>query len=103
MSETGTSDKTMSEKDCLDPVEFADLFGQIFDCGDRPPRVEVRPAEPKLSDEPEPSSSWGTVVLLAIAGGLLILLALAWEVLLPLAFLMGWWMLNIWVMLSRLD
>ncbi len=92
----------MSGRDYLDPDEFADLYGQIFDRSDRPPRNEVRPAEPEPSDEPEPSPL-GRVVLIAMASGLLLLLVLAWEVILPLAFLIGWGVLNIWVMLGGRD
>ena len=92
----------MNKKDYLDPDEFADLFAQIFDRSVRPPRLEGRPAEPELS-EPDRSPLWGRLVLIAIASGLLLLVVLAWEVLLPLAFLMGWGVLNIWVMLGGLE
>lgn len=95
--------ETMSGKDSVDTDEFADLFGQIFDRSDRPLRNEVRSAESELSDEPEPSPLWGGVVLIVMASGLLPLVVLAWEVLLPLAFLIGWGLLNIWVMFDGLD
>ena len=93
----------MNEKDYFDLDELPNLFGPIFDRSDRPPRVDVRPEKPELADEPESLPLWGRVVLLAMAGGLLLLVGLAWEVLLPLALFMGWWMLNIWVMFGGLD
>lgn len=93
----------MSEKDYFDPDELPNLFGPIFDRSDHPARIEVRPAKPELTDEPEPLQVWGRVVLLAMAGGLLLLVVLAWEVLLPLALFMGWGILKLWVTFGGRD
>lgn len=93
----------MSKRDYFDPDEFPNLFGRIFDHSDHPARIEVRPAKPELADEPEPSPVWGRVVLLAMAGGLLLLVVLAWEVLLPLALFMGWWIVTLWVTFGGRD